>query len=119
MAPSSMDGRDILLVEDDFFVAADFATSLEAAGARVIGPVATVPEALDLISRADSLDGAILDINLRGVMSYEIADVLRARGVPLVFATGYDRHIVPDRYADIPVCEKPIDLAECSALLFR
>ena len=119
MASSSMGGREILLVEDDFFVAEDFATSLEAAGARVLGPVATVSDALDLISRTERLDGAILDINLRGAMSYEVADVLSQRGVPFVFATGYDRHIVPSQYANVPVCEKPVDPEQCSALLFR
>ena len=118
MAGISLIGRTLLLVEDDYFVADDFARSLEAAGARVVGPAATVPDALDLISRTENLDGAILDINLRGAPSYEVADALCARGIALVFATGYDRHVVPTRYAEIPVCEKPIDPAECSALLF-
>ena len=119
MATATMDGQMVLLVEDDFLIAMDVAASLEADGARVVGPVATVRAALDLISRTECLDAAILDINLRGATSYELADVLCARGVPVIFVTGYDKNVVPQRYADIPVCEKPFDLAQCSALLFR
>ncbi len=119
MAPATMGGRTVLLVEDDFLIAMDVEASLQECGARVVGPAATVPAALDLISRTECLDAAILDINLRGTTSYELADVLRGRGVPVIFVTGYDRSSVPSRYADIPVCEKPFDLAECSAHLFR
>ena len=118
MPPICLEGKHVLLVEDDFFVANDFAAELEAAGARVVGPVGSVPEALELIARTERLDAAVLDINLRGVMAYEVVDVLRARGVPVAFATGYDPDVVPERYADIPVCEKPVDPVRCSAILF-
>ncbi len=118
MTAAAMDGRFVLIVEDHYHIAMDVETTLEEAGARVVGPVATVPAALDIIARTEHLDAAILDINLRGSTSYEIADVLRARGVPVVFVTGYDRSVVPERYVDIPVSGKPFDLARCSALLF-
>ena len=102
-------GRRILLVEDDFLIAEDFAASFKAAGAEVVGPVATVRDALALIARADRLDGAVLDINLQGQMADAVADALRARGVPVAFATGYDRDAIPERYADVPLCEKPVE----------
>ncbi len=102
-------GRRILIVEDDFFVADDFTAHLEAAGAQVVGPVASLQEAQDLIERTERLDGALLDINLQGEMAYTLADALRARGVRVVFATGYDRGAIPERYTDIPLCEKPLD----------
>jgi CheY-like chemotaxis protein len=112
-------GRHILLVEDDYFIAYDLATTFEAAGVKVVGPVASLSDALDLIARTDRLDGAILDINLRGEMVYPLADALKARSIPVVFATGYGRHDIPARYADVPLCEKPVDPEQVARLMFR
>ncbi len=111
-------GRRILIVEDDFFIADDFAATCEAAGATVVGPAATLAEALDLTQRTERLDGALLDINLQGEMAYALADALRARSVPIVFATGFDRGAIPDRYADIPLCEKPVDPQQVARAMF-
>ena len=110
MAPSpSFAGRHVLVVEDDFFIAEDLTLSLEAVGATVLGPVATVPEALDLIAGAERLDGAVLDINLQGEMAFPVADALKARAISFVFATGYDPSIVPARFAGVLTCEKPFN----------
>lgn len=111
-------GRHILLVEDDFFIADDFAATFEGAGATVVGPAATLPQALDLIARTERIDGAVLDINLQGEMAYALADALRARGVPVIFASGYDRGTIPERYADVPLCEKPVDPTQCAKAMF-
>ena len=111
-------GRRILIVEDDFFIADDFAATFEGAGAQVVGPAATLSEAFDLIERTERLDGALLDINLQGELAYTLADALRARGVPIVFATGYDRGAIPERYADIPLCEKPVDPQQVARAMF-
>jgi CheY-like chemotaxis protein len=111
-------GRSILVVEDDFFIAFDLATSFEEVGAQVVGPAATLPEALELVSRTERLDGAVLDIDLQGQPVYELVDKLRARGVPIILASGYDRSAIPERYADLPLCQKPFDLAKCAKDLF-
>jgi len=115
---SSLAGRTILIVEDDFFIAVDLAAIFKGAGATVIGPAATVADARNLLQRTEQLDGAVLDIHLQGEMAYTFADALRARGVPTVFATGYDRGTIPERYADIPLCEKPIDLHQVAKAIF-
>ena len=111
-------GRHILLVEDDFFIAEDFRSAFTSAGATVVGPVGTLPQALDLIARTERLDGAVLDINLQGEMAYALVDTLRERGVPVIFASGYDRGTIPERYADVPLCEKPVDPMQCAATMF-
>lgn len=115
---TSLAGRHILIVEDDFFVADDFAATFEGAGAKVVGPAASLSQALELIERTERLDGALLDINLQGEMVYALADRLRERGVPVVFATGYDRSAIPDLYADIPLCEKPVDPQQVARAMF-
>ena len=110
-------GQRILLVEDDFYIAEDMACQLEAGGAKVVGPVASVDAAIGLIEQKEPLDGAVVDVNLQGVMSWPIADALLRRGVPLVFATGYDRTSIPARYAGIVCCEKPCNFHMIGGLI--
>ena len=112
-------GRRILIVEDEYAVAADLAQSLEDRGVVVAGPVGSVSEALALIAREPVLDFAVLDINLGREKAYPIAKVLRSQGVPLVFATGYDPWIIPPEHADVPRLEKPVDMAALARAISR
>jgi CheY-like chemotaxis protein len=116
--PKGLAGQHILVVEDDYFIAFDLVSTLETAGVRVVGPAASLSGALDLVAQADRLDGAILDINLQGEMVYPLVDVLKARDIPVVFATGYGRHDILARYADVPLCEKPIQPQKVASLMF-
>ena len=100
-------GRKILLVEDEYMLATDLAQYLERHGATVVGPVGSVAQAMPLTGAA--LDAAVLDINLRGERVYPVADALIARGVPIVFATGYDELLMQRPYIGRPICQKPID----------
>jgi CheY-like chemotaxis protein len=108
-APGALAGRRVLIAEDEFLIVDDLAHALEGCGAEVVGPVATVGEALELVASEPCLDGAVLDINLVGEMAFPVADALRARGVPFVFATGYDAHVVPPRFDGVKRCEKPME----------
>jgi CheY-like chemotaxis protein len=108
-ARSAINRRHVLVVEDDYNIAIDLARSLEDFGVSVLGPVASVADALALVARELAIDGAILDINLGVEKVFPLADCLRERGVPFVFATGYDHWIIPDAYADVPRFEKPVE----------
>jgi CheY-like chemotaxis protein len=109
-------GRRLLLVEDEYLVAADLAASLESLGVEVIGPAASVEEALSFVQKDGvPLDGAVLDINLGNERVYPVAEVLRALGIPFLFTTGYDAAAIPSAYAQVPRCEKPVDRTQ----LFR
>ena len=58
-------GRCLLVVEDEYLIAADLTASLESVGVEVIGPAGSVKEALTLVENdGGRLDGAVLDINL-------------------------------------------------------
>ncbi|WP_152047015.1 response regulator [Aureimonas psammosilenae] len=112
-----MRGRRILIVEDDYYIIEEMVGDFEALGAVVVGPAARADDALDIIEKEGPLDGAVLDINLQGEMVYPVADALKRRGVPFVFATGYDHGSVAPDYQDVIVCEKPVrPIAICEAL---
>jgi CheY-like chemotaxis protein len=105
---ATLEGRRILVVEDDYLVAQVLVDIIEAAGAQVIGPVGWVHEAITLIeSGIEAFDGAILDVNLHGKRSYPIADALATRGIGFVFATGYGADTIDGAYLRYPRCEKP------------
>lgn len=111
-------GCRLLLVEDEYFIAEATARSLRADGVEVVGPAGDIEDALRVLNGAGPLDGAVLDLNLHGEMAYPIADALLERGVPFVFATGYDGAVIPARYAGVTRCEKPVNAAQIIAALF-
>ena len=110
MTQECMQGLRVLVVEDDYLIAADLAEHLAEFGVEVIGPVCSVAAALNVVnSLGTEIDGASLDVNLQGERVYPVADALRAKHVPFVFSTGYDAAGVPQHYHDIPRCSKPVD----------
>lgn len=96
----------ILVVEDEFLIAQDIRRVLAAEGYEVLGPFAGLDPALSVVAR-DTMDGAVLDLNLRGELVFPLADQLQARGVPILFATGYERDVLPARFREYPVLQKP------------
>jgi len=109
----------ILVAEDEVMIADDLTQMLEGQGAEVLGPAATVQKAAAIIEAEPAIDAAVLDINLRGEMIYAVADTLIERGVPVVFATGYDHFIIPERFGRVPHCEKPVGLNTVLTALHR
>lgn len=101
----------ILVAEDEYLLAHELSAELDDAGATVVGPVASVQGVLDLLARERALDGAVLDVNMRGEWIFPAADLLAERGVPFVFTTGYDASVIPERFRHVPRCEKPVRMS--------
>jgi PAS domain S-box-containing protein len=113
LAPDSIKGRRILIVEDAVLLALELEAGLTEAGARVVGTAANVEEALKLSNTP--FDVAVLDANLNGFPVTPVAEVLRARGKPFIFATGYgDAAPAPEGF-DAPVVRKPYNVAQIAA----
>jgi DNA-binding response OmpR family regulator len=108
MTDRELAGRFILVAEDEFHIAMEIERALVQAAAVVLGPASTLAKTLNLIDSTAHIDGAILDINLRGEMIFPAADRLAQRHVPFVISTGYDASIIPARFNGNPRCEKPI-----------
>lgn len=99
-------GKRVLLIEDEFLVAAMLEDELAENGAQVVGPAASLEEGLRL-TMTGGFDLAVLDWNLDGESSEPIARALQAAGVPFVISTGYG--VVPHGFAGCPVLAKPYD----------
>lgn len=110
-------GRRILLVEDDYLLADALAQALRSTGALVSGPIGTVDGALAAVARQHDIEAVVLDVNLNGIRVDGVADAVRARGIPMVFVSGYDRNLLPPRFADVPHCLKPVDIDQLAATL--
>ena len=80
-------------------------------GHKVTALAMRLPQGLDL-ARDSEIDFAILDVNLDGRMSFLIADVLSARGVPFIFATGYGAAGVDAAYGHHIVMKKPFEMRD-------
>lgn len=105
---NTLTGRRVLVVEDETLIAMDLCYTLDDEGATVVGPVASVEDALLLMDAGQAVDAAVLDISLGdGNDVFSLADLLSARGVPYIFSTGYDDTLIPSRYRDVPMCRKP------------
>ncbi len=119
--PRPIAGRRFLVVEDEPMVALEVATALQDAGAKVVGPVGTVEDGLDLIERIQ-LDGALLDGNLHGEPVDALAAALTRRKVPFMFVTGYGRETLPQAFGAALILGKPfssVDLVEAATQLVR
>ena len=116
---NSLKGLRILLAEDEALIAIDLESMLQQLGCEVIGPVATLQQLARAVS-AQTLDGAILDVNLSGEHVFGILPQLRERGVPVVLSSGYnDPALVPPEFRDIPLLAKPYDQAALGEICRR
>jgi two-component sensor histidine kinase/DNA-binding response OmpR family regulator len=99
--------RRVLLVEDELLVGMFTSEILSEMGHTVLGPYATIGEAMDVSARLH-IDGAVLDVNLAGVPVFPLAKTLADRDVPIVFLTGYEKDIVEGGFEKFPVLRKPV-----------
>jgi two-component sensor histidine kinase len=112
---SQLKGQTILLVEDQALIAMDIEEALLKLGATKVQSVPNVSSALAILAEGVP-NLAVLDLNLDGETSSPLADDLKQRGVPFLFATGYgDSVTIPSRFADVPVVRKPVTLADLAA----
>jgi DNA-binding response OmpR family regulator len=106
----ALQGKRIMVAEDETMIAMMMREALADAGALVLGPVASVRDALHLADAAAGsgrISAAVVDVKLGHEQAICVADALRERGVPFLFATGYDQHPGFKYHRDVPVLCKP------------
>jgi light-regulated signal transduction histidine kinase (bacteriophytochrome)/CheY-like chemotaxis protein len=111
-APALSESLRILLVEDSFLIVMTLEALFDDLGWKLVGPATRRDDAL-VLARSETVDAALLDVNLDGDMSWEVADVLKERGIPFLFSTGYDvSSILPAGLVGSMVIAKPFRLAD-------
>lgn len=115
-APASLQGLRVLVVEDEMMVSMLIEDMLTDLGCTVVGPASRLDEAIELAGRAE-IDCAVLDVNLGGQPIFPLADILREKGAPFAFATGYGDAGLRDVDRGSPVLQKPFRECDLARVL--
>ncbi|PZA12012.1 response regulator [Rhodopseudomonas palustris] len=116
MTTPSPTGGSVFLVEDEAMIRMMVVDMLEELGFSVAAETGEINEALQLAEATD-FDIAILDVNVNGKVISPVADLLKARNRPFIFATGYGTQGVPEDYRDRPALQKPFQIESLKQLL--
>lgn len=98
----------ILLVEDEYFQAKEFAEAVKRHGGVPLGPFPDIVRAREAVV-AGGVDAAVLDVNLRGEWVFDLLPLLEDRNIPYCLATAYRTEMLPDRFHNAVIWEKPFD----------
>jgi DNA-binding response OmpR family regulator len=101
----------ILIVEDEPVIALEMQGVLAEAGFAIAGVAGSIERALRMVDTC-AFDCAVLDSNLRGEPIDPVATLIRARGTPIVFVSGYGRNSLPGQCSDAPLVPKPFNPPE-------
>lgn len=98
----------VLVVEDEYYMADDLVRALEATGAETVGPFGSIRQAERAIDR-NGIGAAVLDLNLHGMRSDDLAKRLDDAKVPIVIVSGYSEEALPPELRHLKRLEKPVD----------
>jgi DNA-binding response OmpR family regulator len=112
----SAKGLRVFLVEDEGMIRMMVTDMLEELGHTIAAEAARIDQALELAGSAE-FDLAVLDVNLNGKIITPVADLIRARGRSIIFATGYGSEGLPDQFRDFPALQKPFQLEDLAAMI--
>ncbi|MGK2921617.1 MAG: response regulator [Methyloceanibacter sp.] len=104
-------GLRVLVVEDEAPIALQLEDMLVDSDCEVVGPASRVAQALKLIDD-ETVDAAVLDLNIAGDLVYPVADALEKRGLPYIFVTGYGASGLTEPYRSRRVLQKPFSRRE-------
>jgi len=111
-------GAKLMIVEDEFLIGEDLAHGPRKEGIGVLGPYNSIACAIEALSGSEPIGAAILDLNIRGRVAFDLAEKLNERNIPFIFYTGYDSVIIPEKFRQIGKVRKPADWQEIKRALF-
>jgi CheY-like chemotaxis protein len=109
-------GGSVFLVEDEVMIRMMVADMLEELGYSVAAEAGEINEAIKLAQSAE-FDIAILDVNVNGKVISPVAELIKARNRPFIFATGYGSSGLHEQYRDRPALQKPFQLETLARLI--
>lgn len=101
-----LQGKRVMIVEDESLVALMIEDILLEQECEILGPYTNLADALTA-AHGETMDVALLDVNLRGVKIYPVARALSDRGVPFLLLSGYGADAVPADEPSWRACAKP------------
>jgi CheY-like chemotaxis protein len=116
VAPPRLDGKRVLVVEDEMLIALLIEDPLVDIGCSIVATCGDVQTALDAV-RTRAFDLAVLDVNLAGEMVYPVADLLAERNIPFLLLSGYGTEAISSRHPEWKVCAKPYSRGEFVEML--
>lgn len=105
---SILEGMQVLIVEDEYLVSITTEEYLNDLGCDAVHTAFRLEEAMEQVQTLP-LDLALLDVNLAGKLSYPVAEILKSRGIPFLFLTGYGLAGLPESLRNAAVLSKPFD----------
>jgi DNA-binding response OmpR family regulator len=111
MARAALPRSRILVVEDEFLIAAMVKDMLSDLGYECLGPITTM-EAGVVAAATEEFEGAIINLLIQGRHAYAIVEILASRGIPFCFASGLTKQDVSEAWRDRPFLMKPYALAD-------
>ncbi|MGC4025839.1 MAG: response regulator [Mesorhizobium sp.] len=110
--------RRAFIVEDEYFVLLDIKDALTRMGCLVVHAAGSLKEAVEWAAKVEA-DFAVIDVNIKGDKVYPAAEILKERGLPFVFCTGYDQEYLDPQWANYPSIQKPFSVDELAMALER
>lgn len=108
----------VLVAEDEPLLATLLEDELADNGYTVVGPFSTLAQT-SKAAAVDNFDIALLDLNLRGELTFPVAEALSARAIPFIFLSGYGAGALPEKFKTAPCLLKPYDAADLFASIER
>src|SRR3954453_2015126 len=118
MTHARLAGKRVPVVEDEYLVALEVVDGLIDVGCVVVGPFASVQDAL-AAAKVGNVDLALLDVNVAGEMVFPVAYFLEEAGIPFLFATGYGQAALPRNRPNWEACTKPFRSHELTQRLAK
>src|SRR3978361_2302658 len=116
MTASRPPGGSVFLVEDEVMIRMMVADMLDELGYTIAAEAGEIGEALKL-AQTTEFDIAILDVNVNGKVISPVAELIKARTGPFIFATGYGSSGLPEEYRDRPALQKPFQLETLARMI--
>lgn len=116
--PSTNEARRVLIVEDEPLLVMNIEDMLAELGHQVMAVATRIDDALQLAERS-GFDLAFLDINIAGSKTFPVAAILRKRGIPFIFTTGYGTDGLIDGYRAAHLLTKPFDVRDLDSMIAK
>ena len=116
MLGGNFEARRVLIVEDEPLLAMNIEDMLTELGHLVVATATRVDKALTFAEGIE-FNFAVLDINLAGSNTFQVAAILRKRGIPFIFTSGYGRDGLVDGYRGDHLLTKPFGPSELEHMI--